>query len=356
MTKGISPLIAAVLLIAFTMAVAALAGPFMSNIIKTSQESTSKKADKVTTAANLGLKIHSASYNRTTSNLTLAVQNTGDRPVSNISVSVFGDNAYQKSYDRELGKKEIDKFKIYAGDHWDLRKTRVSLENYPVSAERGLDGRPAEEKLDIYYTLDKGSGAFANNTLPRYDGELEEGNTVCAGGSCPNWSTGRFGKAVNVTVGDEMVDDVGLDIGESWTIATWFSYPNNGLEESGHWRTLTRGDGGDHQVIVKNGNYNLGTYDNTGGNGFIDCGFDINSVSDGWHHLAVTQEGGKNGEMRFYLDGRKICSISNYGSTSDIRSVGNHFGEGQEWGNVDEFRFWSTALPESRIKDPVVLE
>ena len=43
------------------------------------------------------------------------------------------------------------------------------------------------------------------------------------------------------------------------------------------WRTLLRGIANDHPVLIQTGTNNLGYYEN-GGAGFVDSGFDVNTI------------------------------------------------------------------------------
>ena len=125
--------------------------------------------------------------------------------------------------------------------------------------------------------------------------ELGVNNGTISGADCT--VTGRYGQACYFQgSSDMMLLSPVIDLSNTWTIATWFNYP---LEEITHWKTLTRGNAGDHQVIVQTGTYNLGTYDNTGSTGFRDSGFDTDTLSNGWHHLVVVQDGTN---IIFYID------------------------------------------------------
>jgi len=86
--------------------------------------------------------------------------------------------------------------------------------------------------------------------------------------------------------------------------------------------------------------------------GFHACSptFNVNSLSSGWHHLAVAQTGGTSGKMEFYINGSKVCEVTNYGSITDIRSIGNYFGGNQEWGAIDEVRIYEQSLTSAQIE------
>lgn len=133
-----------------------------------------------------------------------------------------------------------------------------------------------------------------------------------------------------------------LGIFDDWTIEATFPYPNGELETVGHWRTLTCGHTGDHQVIVSSSEYDLGTYDNDGGTQFHGTGFNVNTLTgDAWHHLSVAQRA--NTTMTFTMDGNDVGTIYGNCSTTDIRVIGNYQGGGQEWGTLDEVRVSDTT-------------
>lgn len=217
----------------------------------------------------------------------------------------------------------------------------TSLTDYQVRVTNAVHD---ETGLVGSWHLDEGTGAIA------FDSSGNSKNGTILGGV--PFITGKCGTALDIKNGSDMIDNANIDIGNDWAITAWFPYPNNGLEETAHWRTLCRGNAGDHQVIVESGSYRLGTYDNIGGTGFKPCSptFNINTLANGWHHLALSQTGGATGSMEFYIDGQYIGEIAGFGSTSDIRSIGNHWGTGQEWGAIDEVRIYSRALSANEIK------
>ena len=105
----------------------------------------------------------------------------------------------------------------------------------------------------------------------------------------------------------------GVDTDGTWTIDCYFKTP---IPTTGAWHTLTRGAGGDHQVIIHPDQTSLGSYDNVGGSGFSDTGFDVESLDDGWHRLTVAAGGGS---ATFYIDGEEVGGHSTV-SNSDVRA------------------------------------
>jgi hypothetical protein len=138
-----------------------------------------------------------------------------------------------------------------------------------------------------------------------------------------------------------LVGGHGVDIGSTWTVDCSFKTPIP--QQEGKWHTLTRGtsgDGGDHQIIINNDDQtSLGTFDN-GGRGFVDSGFDVTSVADGWHRLIVSQTAGT---MSFYVDSALVGSVDCTSDTT-IEAVGNVIGGGQPWGYMHRFRLYEEGL------------
>ncbi|WP_236632959.1 LamG-like jellyroll fold domain-containing protein [Endozoicomonas elysicola] len=129
------------------------------------------------------------------------------------------------------------------------------------------------------------------------------------------------------------------DLGSEWTISTKFKNP---YHDNNLWGTLTRGEGDDHQIIIHNTTGELGVYDNSGGTNFNGSGFFMNNLGDTWHTLTAV---GKDGKTYFYLDNEHV-GTSDYQSTTDVKSIGNHLSGGsQPFAEfLDDFRIYDTAI------------
>jgi hypothetical protein len=124
--------------------------------------------------------------------------------------------------------------------------------------------------------------------------------------------------------------------GVNYTISAWFNMPFSHTGES--WNTLTRGVNSDWQVIVDQGNWHLGSY----GNQFFDSGFDMSTLSAGWHHLVADAQ---QGTTTFYVDAAPVGSVP-FQSVSQISLLGNYQSDGQQFGGTDEIRI-STGIARS---------
>ncbi|WP_072926401.1 LamG domain-containing protein [Microcystis aeruginosa] len=89
-----------------------------------------------------------------------------------------------------------------------------------------------------------------------------------------------------------------------WSIEAWFAYP---LTETAEWNTLIRGKDADHHILVRN-RKQLGIYltnDSLGGY-FYDSGFNMELLTEGWHHVAAV---GRGDTTLFYVDGKKVGDV-----------------------------------------------
>lgn len=157
-----------------------------------------------------------------------------------------------------------------------------------------------------------------------------------------------------------------------WSIEAWFVYP---LPETELYNTLVSGKAG-HHVLVKDRN-RLGIWLGTAlqSQKYFDSGFDLDQLSQGWHHLAAV---GKGDTTLFYIDGKKVGNtkekaimdaeknlISNPNDTACqqkleeiksssfkvedvVQTIGNSRG-GQPFGQMTEVRIWSFALSDEEI-------
>jgi hypothetical protein len=159
-----------------------------------------------------------------------------------------------------------------------------------------------------------------------------------------------------------------------WSIEAWFVYPLPNIGES---NTLVRGKDADHHILVRN-RKQLGIYLNNDslGQNFYDSGFNMELLTEGWHHLAAV---GRGDTTLFYIDGKKVGDVkakalkdaednlknkpndaaakkkvedikkASLKSKSDVYAIGNSQGSGQPFGKVAEVRIWGVALSDDEI-------
>ena len=132
----------------------------------------------------------------------------------------------------------------------------------------------------------------------------------------------------------------------------------------GNWKTLWRSTGGDHQIIINAGDgVSLGMYDN-GGAGFIDTGFDVNTLSNytTQFHFYVWKLSATSPYYQFYYDGNLTTSsgtLTNVNSqfTMGTACVGAYHGVSsnpavyeQPWGRISNFYYYNRHLSEAELQ------
>lgn len=157
-----------------------------------------------------------------------------------------------------------------------------------------------------------------------------------------------------------------LSISGDVTAVVWTRVKNSTAE----WRTLFRGlsSGGDHQVIIQSGGWNIGMYDNVNGSGFNDTGYSQQSLpgygTTQWNMLvwrwssvsysysqynfsynntpSVTRGSISSNNARFK---HGICSIGAYnnGSQNDPASGS------QWWGDIAHVSMYNRYLADDEI-------
>ncbi|MFM6321483.1 MAG: LamG-like jellyroll fold domain-containing protein [Microcystis panniformis] len=95
-----------------------------------------------------------------------------------------------------------------------------------------------------------------------------------------------------------------LYLPDDWSIEAWFVYP---LPETAEWNTLIRGKDANHHILVRN-RKQLGIYltNDSLGQNFYDSGFNMELLTEGWHHVAAV---GRGDTTLFYIDGKKVGDV-----------------------------------------------
>lgn len=121
----------------------------------------------------------------------------------------------------------------------------------------------------------------------------------------------------------------------------------------GDWRTLTRGFGGDHHVIIESGSYRLGMYDNDGGN-FIDSGFSQTSLpnwgTNDWVVMYFRWQSGRGYRFSYNNTPETIRGEITSSSGQYNRSFGTIGGNGrsnQYWGDIGYFLMYNRYLTDA---------
>jgi hypothetical protein len=155
---------------------------------------------------------------------------------------------------------------------------------------------------------------------------------------------------------------VGKEQGNA-TYIVWTRVRNSTSE----WRTLTRGISSygcpDHNIIIQNGGWNIGMYDNQNGSGFNDTGFSQQSLpnygSNGWNMLIFRFSSVSPYLRLSYNDTPGTTRGSNASSNSAFKGGFNSLGAygndtgtdvnnaNQFWGDIAWFGAWNRQLTDA---------
>ena len=135
------------------------------------------------------------------------------------------------------------------------------------------------------------------------------------------------------------------------------------LESTSSWRTLTRAQGGDHQVIIQSGGWTIGMYDNDGA-GFLSSGFSQQSLPNygttNWAALYWRWQSTSPYYQISYNDTpgtiRGTITNSNSRYNRGFTSLGGHLGSGsspsggsQFWGDIAVFMTYNKFLTNEEL-------
>lgn len=219
---------------------------------------------------------------------------------------------------------------------WNTQRTLSQLQS-------NIDGclESNESGLISYYKFENASGSatLSDITSNGYNGTLSNMNTTSA------WVSSGFscvppGKAIDCGTSNAYVAiSPVIPLSSAYTLEGWFVSPLPAIT----YCTMFRGSNLHHPVLTENNI--LGVFDNNTFS-FISSGYNMASLSAGWHHIAASATGGTT---TFYIDGNLVGS-SAFQSNDNISSIGAFFGGGQSFGRTDEIRIWNFAKSQSQIQ------
>ena len=131
--KGISPLIAAVLLIAFTMSVAAMLTAWVTTFTEERTSSVSNRSEQVFQCSYGGLSIYDAIYHSDSNETDITVANTGTFDFKNVTVHVFDDggSVINKGYIDTLSTADVKTISIDTDVETKPARVRAISKNCP---------------------------------------------------------------------------------------------------------------------------------------------------------------------------------------------------------------------------------
>jgi len=130
--KGISPLIAAVLLIAFTMAVAAILTAWVTSFTQSTTEDVGNRSEQLVSCSFAGLSIYDAILSG--SDLTVSMANTGTKDLGEVSVVVFHEDGSTNQTSvpgLESGNVDDTSIQVGTGTATDISRVRIASTECP---------------------------------------------------------------------------------------------------------------------------------------------------------------------------------------------------------------------------------
>lgn len=400
-------MIAAVLLIAFTMAVAGLAGPYLTEITQKAQGDTDEKVSDVSDASNARVEIMSADFDSTTGDYTITIRNTGTETMENFTVTLNGDNPVQKQVDKKLEEGKIHTFTVQTSHSTKANKITTESRNLPVETEiesENIEDSTSTPKISWNTATDWDNAATEKRVIHESFGDINDGKVRLgmptdsdllgywsldteSGYKVSDHSENSFygtreNDATDTTQGllgttayksDGTDDYINLTSRldsltvRDFTVTGWFKpreqdvsqgiiqgdFDWNNGEVSG-WQVADKGS-----ASTWSGYAWYFLLQDTSGNQYR---VKHSSVTlDEWHHFAAVLD--EDTEIKFYIDGdlKGTTSISSndYYDGTNYASIGSASPGGEDssksdWsfrGSLDDIRIYNKSLQESKIND-----
>jgi flagellin-like protein len=97
--KGISPLVATVLLIAFTVAVAGIISVWLTGFARTSTSTVGKESERQLICSYAAISLRSVKYSTSSSTLSGILENSGSVAIGNLSLQIIYANATTQKFE-----------------------------------------------------------------------------------------------------------------------------------------------------------------------------------------------------------------------------------------------------------------
>ncbi|MBN4081704.1 DUF1573 domain-containing protein, partial [bacterium AH-315-C07] len=123
----------------------------------------------------------------------------------------------------------------------------------------------------------------------------------------------------------------------SYTIDAWVKFP---LAVTGGYRALVVYSSNRYHITVNSAG-EIGVYYY----GFYSSGYNVDALADGWHFISAVASAG---QTQFYVDGN-LVGTSSYYLNYAVYYIGNYSSNNEQFGTVDELRFWNYARSSAEI-------
>ena len=330
--RGISAIIAVVLILLITISLAAGSYLFLSATMSRTTTAAQQGISQTMTQMAKSFSIEAVDGPR------ISIRNTGQAPLSNFSVYV--DNIPVNASQVSISPDEVKTILIY--DFVDFSRSReVKVVSGSVAQTKIVSKQ--DSTLVGYWKFDEGSGTTAADSSGN-------GNNGIISGSAA-WVSGRYGSALNFDsvsnyVGVNSPTNIPID-NSPYTIEAWISPISNGAKGIVGWGNY----GTNNQVnairLLGGSCSNLGFRHYWWGNDLDVC--TANPIDRSWYHLVALFDGTTR---KIYLNGVQIASDTptghNVPSAANFRIGLTYSGEYFN-GTLDEVRIYNRALSADEI-------
>lgn len=374
--KGVSPLIATVLLIAFALGVGSIFAQWAPELIQSTQSGISEQSDNIIKATDSGLDIVSASYDYNSGNVSIVFQNTGESDLSNLTVTSLANKTNQKQLDKTLSEKEIKSVDLKSSSKPKLvevshRELSVSDREDDITVDNG-----AADVTSVTHTDCSVNGTVKNVAYSKVDGykqisTLEQLQCVnqkldskyqlaqdINATETENWNSGLGFKPIG-SVWQEMfsgvlkgqghkIDGLYIDRGGQDNIALVGYLGSNGeLNRVAVTNVNFSGDFdvgglvGDNDGGVVSQSYSTGSIYSNGNNIGGIVGFNSGNVSESYSHVNVSGGGNRGGLVGINDGGGNVSRSYSTGNVSGGYYIGGLISGSYDGSNVSN-SYWDT--------------
>jgi len=362
--KGISAILAILLIVMITISIAGLTWVFLFRITTTTTNIAETRVKNVSSSFLARMKIESMSTNN------IYVRNMGQSDMSGITVMV----------NDVISNFNITPSVIKSGGTGVIRILDIIKEDDDIrvfnaqGASASIKAPDPCEKAALCLSFDEGSGTTVYDSSPNNnggifsgeninDGSLGDGTCNPGSGKCPSRVNGHFGNALNFDGNDDMVsiiDSGDLTIPEYLTISAWININGNNSDTGVSGASYRR------QIVRKEPSYLLRVQNSSTVNnlltGYINnttawksCSSSTSLNYNTWYFVAMTYNNSDK-VMKLYINGSldKSCALTpalQISTNSNNVYIGFINSQYSFNGTIDEVRIWNKTLSLTEIQN-----
>jgi len=336
--RGISAIIAVVLILLITISLAAGAYFFLSMTMSQTTTAAQQGISQTMTQMTKSFTIEAVSGGK------IWVRNTGQVPISNLTIYIDGAPANTSNVVIQPG--EVGVIQIY--DAVDFSRPReIEISGGTTTESKVVAGESLRDpSLVGYWKFDEGTGTTAADSSGNGNDGIINGGAV--------WVRGKFGNALKFDGSTNYVNcsrTSNLDLTDAVTIEAWIqNITNYGWSQvAGRWHTDSWKE--DYALTLRNsGSSWLFQFVITNTSGNLSYVLASATPDFNWHHLAGTFDGRY---IKIYFDGQLI-GTTDLGFNQKMATSGKELLMGNLWtqklnGTIDEVRIYNRALSADEI-------